>query len=103
MHSGSNAAKRVLVIVLETPDGRAGRKARPDASRRDTHSGDGLRLPMGTNLPSLTAMIVTSLSGARLRLEKSASPVTPVNDVIVKMASLMDFDDRSEALFMAAT
>ena len=27
---------------------------------------DGLRLPIGTNLPSLTAMIVTSLSGARV-------------------------------------
>jgi len=38
----------------------------PSVSGSHTHSGDGLRLPMGTNFPSLTAMIVTSLSGARL-------------------------------------
>src|SRR5262249_57675714 len=70
----------------------------PDAA----HSGDGLRLPMGTKTPSLTDMIVTSLSGARFLLEKSALPVTPVNWVIVKIASLIDFDERSDALFMAA-
>src|SRR5262249_28797556 len=78
--------------------GRVGAPPLPDAA----HSGDGLRLPMGTKTPSLTDMIVTSLSGARFLLEKSALPVTPVNWVIVKIASLIDFDERSDALFMAA-
>src|SRR4029079_10887195 len=63
----------------------------------------GLRLPIGTNLPSLTLMMVTSLSGARDLFEKSAFPVTPAKLVMVKMASLIAFELRSVALFIAAT
>src|SRR5688572_12483825 len=63
----------------------------------------GLRLPIGTNLPSLTLMIVTSLSGARDLFEKSAFPVTPAKLVIVKMASLIAFELRSVDLFIAST
>ncbi|MDQ4060352.1 MAG: hypothetical protein M3145_04505, partial [Pseudomonadota bacterium] len=54
-------------------------------------AGYGLRKPINSNLPFFTAMSATSLSGARLGLEKSALPVTPEKSVIEKIASLMAF------------